>query len=296
MNLVRKLLGLSSSEPEPARAADTSPLPSKVSMSTVQLAAPKQFSKPQSRMRYGVRSHIGGRENNEDSAMALLVSAELTGNPPPVGVFMVADGMGGHQHGERASALSVRVIGQMIVGQIVVPFLAGGEQPDDDAIQEILTETMTVANSAVREEVPGGGNTATVVVVRGETAYIAHVGDSRAYLLDEDEIEQITRDHSMVERLRELGQMDDLPMRNVLYKAIGAGDKVESDSITRRLAPGSMLLICSDGLWDVLGEARIKEILQGADSPQQACDQLVASTNELQGEDNITAVVVQMPN
>ena len=153
---------------------------------------------------------------------------------------------------------------------------------------------MAEANEAVQMKVPSGGTTATCGIIRGDLAYIAHVGDSRAYLISEGNMELITRDHSLVRRLQELGQLtpeeaEVHPQRNVLYRAIGQGEGVEVDAATRRMPPSSRLLLCSDGLWGVIGDEKLAEILEQYEDPQEACEQMIALANTLGGPDNITA-------
>jgi serine/threonine protein phosphatase PrpC len=131
-------------------------------------------------------------------------------------------------------------------------------------------------------------------------AYIAHVGDSRAYMITDDGIEQITRDHSLVQRLIELDQLTpeeapDHPQRNVLYRALGQSDTLDVDAITRRLGPNARLLLCSDGLWNMVSEDAIQAVLAQNPQPQKACEELVQMANDRGGPDNISMIIVQMP-
>lgn len=234
--------------------------------------------------------------------MAFLINAELTGNPPPIGMFMVADGMGGHQDGEQASSIVARMMAQCVLTDIVTPQLENREiNADQKTIPEVLTEGMSVANNAVQQQVPGGGTTATCIVIRGDLAYITHVGDSRAYLVSEGNLELVTRDHLLVRRLQELGQLtseeaDSHPQRNVLYRAVGQSEQLEVDATTRRLPPSARMLLCSDGLWGVIGDDGIMDVLQTYSDPQEACDQLIKAANASGGTDNITAIIIQMPD
>jgi serine/threonine protein phosphatase PrpC len=266
------------------------------------LTPPRQFETSTRRLRFGMTSNVGGRQNNEDTAMAILMSAEVTGNPPPLGLFIVADGMGGHQHGEIASSITARTVAQSILQEVLIPQLEERElNANQKTIPEVLSEAMSMANSAVQTQAPGGGTTATCVMIRGDLSYIAHVGDSRAYLLSEGTLEAITRDHLLVRRLQELGNLtseeaDTHPQRNVLYRAIGQSESLEVDASTRRLQPSSKLLLCSDGLWGVVDDESIRSIMQENNDPQEICDQLIAAANANEGQDNITAVVIQMPD
>lgn len=302
MNTMRKLLGLKPAEaapPPPATpAADPAATDPMIPRPTTNVfGPPKEFTKPATRIRYGIHSNIGGRENNEDAAVAMLISAEMNSGPPPLGVFIVADGMGGHQDGERASSLAARMVARTILEDVARPLLdSRGPSGDMAPIAEVLAAAIATANSAVRAQVPGGGTTVTAVVLRGDMAHIAHIGDSRAYLFDDGELEQITRDHSMAERLREIGQNENLPLRNVLYKAIGASDHVEPDSIVRKLPPSSRIMLCSDGLWDSLGDDTMRWLIEQSPDPQDACDRMIAAANTNKVEDNVTALIFQMPD
>jgi len=127
------------------------------------------------------------------------------------------------------------------------------------------------------------------------------VGDSRVYLITkENGVEQITRDHSLVQRLIELDQLtreeaNVHPQKNVLYRALGQSDSLEVDALTRRLPPNSKIMLCSDGLWNMLNEDEIGEISLKSTNPQEACDKLVALANTHGGTDNITAIILQIP-
>lgn len=312
MKLLQRLLGLRGgkeikSVPPPSSFAQEQPeslqAPLPPPLKTRPLEPPKPFTTTSRRIRVGIASDVGqARTSNQDAALVFMASAEMAGNPPPVGFVVVADGMGGHHDGELASALAVQTLARYIINDIVIPHLDGREySAEQRTIPEVLADSMHAANRAVQEQVPDGGTTATCAVIRGDLAYIAHVGDSRAYLISEGSIELVTRDHSLVRRLQELGQLtaeeaEVYPHRNVLYRAIGQGESLEVDAATRRLPPSSCLLLCSDGLWSTVSEKRILEVLSEHPDPQEACDRLVAAANANGGPDNITVVLVQMPD
>ena len=311
MNLLRKLFGQETTRDASSNVSAVSAVkpddkitpPAPVSpINTKKLAPPKEYATSASRIKVGMNSNIGGRGNNEDSALAILVNEELTGSPPPMGLFIVADGMGGHQDGEHASSITARTLAQYVLSDVVIPQLENNSPSSDQkTIPEVLSEGMAAANASVQDQVPGGGTTATCAVIRGDLAYIAHVGDSRAYLYVDGNLEVITRDHLLVRRLQELGQLtaqeaDTHPQRNVLYRAIGQSDSLEIDAATRRLTPSSRMLLCSDGLWGVIGDEGIRKVLRECSDPQEACDRLIDAANASGGQDNITAVIIQMPD
>jgi len=251
---------------------------------------------------YGLTSDIGQqRSNNQDSLLAFFAASVSVDERPDIGLFTVADGMGGHHDGEKASAIAVRTVAQHIMSNLYLELLTTkNNDTDRPTISEILTESIHKANTAVSDQVPEGGTTLTVAMVMGDLAYIGHVGDSRAYLITDKDIEQLTRDHSLVQRLVELDQLTpeealSHPQHNVLYRAIGQSENLEVDGMMRRLPNGSRLLLCSDGLWNLVPQSMLIDIVRTSTTPQEACDRLIATANARGGPDNITALIVQMP-
>ena len=244
------------------------------------------------------------RGQNED---ALLVftgqhDANDNGQPvPPFGLFMVADGMGGHQKGELASSLALRISASHLISTIYLPMLYSSERGADQAsLTDVMREAISQANRAVARDLPGSGSTLTCGLVLGSRLFIGHVGDSRAYLLREGEPpNRLTRDHSFVNRLIEMGQLSKEealvhPQRNVLYRAIGQTDGLEVDVATNALQDEDRLFFCSDGLWNMMDEASIWGILSEASDPQEACTRLVEAANAAGGNDNVTVVYTQV--
>ena len=248
---------------------------------------------------YGINSDKGVvRQNNQDSLFAMLASQVGAQTSPDFGLFVVADGMGGHENGERASALAARIIGQHVLSNYYLKRLSGDD--DDLYLNEILTEALQQANERVAIETPEGGTTVTAAAINGSMAYIAHVGDSRAYLITEEGVDQITHDHSLVQRLIDMDHLtpDEAavhPQRNVLYRAIGQNDALEIDTLVRRLPNGARLMLCSDGLWNMVDETQLRHIVSSAQTPQEACDRLIELANQNGGNDNITVILVQIP-
>lgn len=241
------------------------------------------------------------RSHNEDAL--LVINSKASGEPtsPNFGLFIVADGMGGHRAGEVASAVSIRTVARRVTEQTIVQMLGPEAEDNMEPLQDLLRSAIEQANEAVVEQVPGGGTTLTAVVMMGPQLTIGHVGDSRAYLLQDGRAEVLTRDHSLVERLRELGQLTEEeaavhPQRNVLYRAIGQGANLEVDVSSLPTPKSGYLMVCSDGLWGVLGDERMKQIIADAPSPQIACEQLVDAANAAGGPDNITVILVRFPS
>ncbi len=168
-----------------------------------------------------------------------------------------------------------------------------------------LREAVEEANAALiaygheHPDARGLGSTLTAALVIEGAAFIANVGDSRTYLLRDGKLTRVTRDHSLVERLVEAGQIEpedvyEHPNRNLVYRSLGAGKAdVEVDIFTEQLKPGDALLLCSDGLWEMVRDPQIESILNEVQNPGETCDLLVQRANENGGEDNITGVLVR---
>jgi protein phosphatase len=240
------------------------------------------------------------RELNEDSLFT--ISSTIAGNTsnPPFGLFIMADGMGGHQYGEIASNTAIRTISGYIMKKFHNTLFSMPSQPMEESMQEIIQAAVMEAQRSVLREAPGSGTTVTAALVLGQQLTIAHVGDSRAYLLyNEQRMEAITRDHSLVRRLEELGQITAAeaavhPQRNVLYRAIGQGETLESDVVTTPFPIGGYLLICSDGLWGLVSDEEMRRIVYGTPNIQRACQEMVAAANAAGGPDNISVILVQL--
>jgi serine/threonine protein phosphatase PrpC len=240
------------------------------------------------------------RNHNEDALFVLSGEQEASNAAPPFGLFMLADGMGGHQSGEIASALALRVAASWLLSRVYFPLVdsadRGGDQP---SLTDMVREAVSQANRVVTRDFPGSGSTLTCGMILGDRLFVGHVGDSRAYLLRVNQpARQLTKDHSLVNRLMEMGQLTEEeaaihPQRNVLYRAIGQGATLEVDVFTYALEPGDRLLLCSDGLWGMVDEAEIWRLVQEAETPRQACVQLVDAANAAGGNDNISVVLVE---
>jgi serine/threonine protein phosphatase PrpC len=236
-------------------------------------------------VRWALRTHAGlQRENNEDYAVAR----------PDLGLFVIADGMGGHVAGEVASHVAV---------QAVVERISRGRPPlriRDEAAR--LAEAVLIANEAVlreslRRDLQGMGTTLTAVSIRGRTASLAHVGDTRAWLVFASRGRQLTRDHTLVELLVESGQVaraeaEEHPDKHVLTQAIGPSAEVEPQVSSARIAPGGRLLLSTDGLHDVVPERELLELARAPDL-EAATRALVDRANALGGPDNVTVVLVE---
>jgi serine/threonine protein phosphatase PrpC len=237
------------------------------------------------------------RDRNEDASLVWQCLLAQQGEPPlAMGLFIIADGVGGYALGDQASALSVRLVAEHVIRHICLPVLTDQEGSSERVpINEILEESVRVAHQAVSRRMPEAGTTLTMALILGEGMYIAHIGDSRAYIGEPGCLEPLTQDHSVAARLLEMGQAtveEAISQRNVLYKALGQGIEIEPDILYQDLERGQYLLLCCDGLWTKLEDQEIATTIEAASTPDIACQNLVAWANENGGEDNISVIVV----
>ena len=233
----------------------------------------------------GVKSDPGKiRTSNEDSFIANPKSA----------IFLVADGMGGHAAGEIASQIAAATMEEVLSG-------SGSEFTEEQLLQFAVQKanTSVYETQRVRPECRGMGSTLTVLLFRDTQYYIAQVGDSRAYLLRDKNLCQLTQDHSLVWPLYKNGiiSKEDIsrhPQKNLITRSIGTQPQVEADLQKSQAQEGDVYL-CSDGLTDVLSDQEILRLLTGENrNPQELSEMLVNAANSGGGPDNITTVVVRL--
>ncbi|MBC7879540.1 MAG: serine/threonine-protein phosphatase [Anaerolineales bacterium] len=240
------------------------------------------------------------REHNEDSVLALTTTISGGVESIPFGLYVVADGMGGHQFGEVASNAAIRIVGGNITKKFHSYLYNLPTQTLQESLQEVMEQSINEAHQYVQREAPGSGTTVTAALVLGQQVTIAHVGDSRAYSIYPDgRMEAITRDHSLVKRLEELGHLskdeaENFPHRNVLIRALGQGENLEADIFTIPFPQTGYLMICSDGLWGVVNEKDLFRAITEAPNLHRACQNLVEAANAAGGPDNITVILAQM--
>ena len=228
---------------------------------------------------WGARSDVGlVREHNEDS---FLMRTPL---------FAVCDGMGGHAAGEVASSIAVKVI---------------GEEAPNTADDVLLGAAIEAANQAVIEAPqkgigkPGMGSTASAIFIEGNQMAVAHVGDSRIYLLHHGTLVRVTHDHSYVEELVDSGQITadearNHPSRSVVTRALGSDPEMYADHFTLEVSDGDRIILCSDGLSSMILDDEIESIAVSNITPQNAADSLVSAALTAGGADNITVIVVDI--
>ncbi len=239
------------------------------------------------------------REHNEDALYCLDTVLAEGSVSTAFGIFIIADGMGGHEFGEVASGTAVHAMAENLIKNIYLPLVNGQNPSQSESLHEIMESAVENVQKLVTKKAPGGGTTMTAAVILGNKVTIAHVGDSRAYFIHaEGRMEVITQDHSLVRRLQELGQITDdeavnHPQRNVLYRAIGQAEPFRPDIQTLEIPPQASLMICSDGLWGVVPEMEMFRIIRSSENPTLACEKLARAANEAGGPDNITVILVE---
>ncbi|MCJ7483183.1 MAG: protein phosphatase 2C domain-containing protein [Thermodesulfovibrionales bacterium] len=249
----------------------------------------------------GVGQSVGKqRDHNEDSLLAITSTISGSNGNVPFGIYIVADGMGGHQYGEVASNSAIRVMAGDIMRAFHSYLFNLPTQPLQESLQEIMEAAIKNAHRTVKKDAPGGGTTATAALVLGQQVTIAHIGDSRAYAIYPDRrVETVTRDHSLVKRLEELGHLSkedaaNFPHRNVLIRALGQGEVLEADIFTIPFPQSGYLMLCSDGLWGVINDQDISRTIVEASTLHLACQNLVEAANLAGGPDNITTILIQL--
>lgn len=251
----------------------------------------------------GTRSDPGIKRKykpNEDSLLAVQGARPQNAQLQQFGLFVVADGMGGHANGQDASRLAI----QTIINYMVPPLSEGKEMGDEDFVK-LLADGVQQANQAVhkhnQEQRGDMGTTMTATLVIGSMAYVANVGDSRTYLYREPGgLSKVTRDHSVVASLVDAGVIkpDDIythPKRNQIYRSLGEKAVVEVDTFKVPLQPGDKLLLCSDGLWDMVRDPDIQRVMRSPiPDPSRTGDALIKAALDGGGEDNVSVIVVQI--
>lgn len=235
------------------------------------------------------RSDVGMiRSGNEDAFFAHATRER--------GVFIVADGMGGHAAGEVASEMAVQIVSREL------------QELNDvygEAARLRVAESLRIANRAIYDRTiqesdkQGMGTTASVLVISGARYLIGQVGDSRVYLLRDGALRQLTKDHSYVQEQVDAGfltpeQARYHPYSNVITRCVGASDVVEPDTYSGELRPGDVFLVASDGLTGMVDDRRLQQLLLSRASAGRVVDALIAEANYRGGLDNITAIVVQV--
>lgn len=260
------------------------------------------------------------REVNQDEFFMRLIQSS---DADPVGLFVVADGMGGHAGGDIASRLTVQTISKQLLALFtpedplktvkldtkrLEAEMIGQEAPtyvlSATKVKKLIESAILEANQVIVEtghqkplEAGDAGSTVTLAVIQGNTAYIANVGDSRTYLYREGVLRPVTEDHSLVASLVEAGYIEPEeiythPQRNIIYRALGNKKKLDVDLFEKTLQSGDRLLLCSDGLWEMVSDSKMAKIIKNGSTPAATCKELIEVANQNGGKDNIGVVIV----
>jgi serine/threonine protein phosphatase PrpC len=246
----------------------------------------------------GRRTDVGRtRTLNEDSLMTIDIVRNQQSISRPLGVFLVADGMGGHAAGEVASGTIVNAIAQRVLTDLTPANTGRADRLS--WLQELVATTNRKIFDMRQAAGTDMGSTLVMTVLDADQAYVAHVGDSRAYQINAAGIKRLTIDHSLVQRLVTTGQITEKEartheQRNVIYRTMGDRAEVEVDTSVHALSPGDRILLCSDGMCGQVEDALIEQIVMSAATPQAACDTLIDAANAAGGPDNITAVLIEV--
>ena len=244
------------------------------------------------------------RKINEDSMLTLELARVHNSANRPVGLYVVADGMGGHEGGEVASKLAANTLADTLWPQLMAAVQEGTRQlgaPEPD-YKRWLAQGCQAAAKAVYEQArkvrQDMGTTLVAALVIGNHLYAANIGDSRLYMVKRSEIKRITEDHSMVERLVKQQMLSPAearqhPQANLIYRSLGERPNVEADIFEEELQVGDSLLLCSDGLSGQVEDQQMHALVMGH-LPQAACQQLVHAANAAGGPDNITVIIVRV--
>jgi protein phosphatase len=296
----RKLFGAKEEQTKPRQvdSVTTAPLTDQQLHSILASQAPRYEIK---QLVASVGQSVGKqRDHNEDSVLALTNTISGSVESVPFGLYIVADGMGGHQFGEVASNAAIRIVGGNILKKFHSYLYKLPTQSLQESLQEVMESSILEAHQYIQREAPGSGTTITAALVLGQQVTIGHVGDSRAYAVYLDgRMEPLTRDHSLVKRLEELGhlskdEVENFPHRNVLIRALGQGEVLEADIFTVPFPQPGYLMICSDGLWGVVNEKDVARIISEAPNLHRACQGMVEAANAAGGPDNITVILAQI--
>jgi protein phosphatase len=255
-------------------------------------------------MRSAGKSDIGlVRKVNEDDFVCLKLNdlLEVKDSTADLYLCVVADGMGGHNAGEVASAMAV----QKIVEFIREKYIGVLTEPDttEEKIFGLIKDAIYYSNdkiykkSLLSAECVGMGTTLSMILIKGNSLYYGHIGDSRIYLIRKNEIARLTEDHSLVEELVKKGiikpeEAASHPQKNVMTRALGTEYDIEADLGRMDIMDEDYVLLCSDGLSNMLKDDDIKKTVLSAESVEQACDDLINKAKENGGFDNITVVVI----
>ena len=242
----------------------------------------------------GMLTDVGRtRKIDEDSILTADLSFGVNSESSKFLLLAVADGMGGHAKGEEASKIALNAISRSVIPDLLndTPFTELLEKGIQNANQDILDYTTKHPESR------GMGTTSVCAIVKGNEVNLANVGDSRAYVISDDEIRRVTKDHSYVQSLVDAGKITEEesrehPQKNVIERAVGIDTSIEADTMRLTLDSEESLLLCCDGVIAHLPDDDIHKIIRDSSDPQTACQEIVDMANERGGSDNISLIIL----
>jgi len=239
-------------------------------------------------------------EANEDSTALLVFDAIYNSRHEPRALGIVADGLGGHDSGQEASKLVTRVLLDTLTPALL-PSSASGDAPalDGDSLRDAARAANVALCDANKTQKADMGSTLVAALLVGEMAWIANMGDSRGYVYDDHGLRRVTKDHSLVEQLIDAGMIPpeeryEHPQRNQILKSLGADPRLDADIFPQELRPGMRILLCSDGVWEMVRDDELARILRESAGAADACERIVRAANENGGEDNISVVLLDV--
>ena len=250
------------------------------------------------RFAYSISHDIGKiRPVNEDAIFAFTAQIMRFDTIVPIGLFIIADGMGGHASGEKASASAISEFTSEFFSEIYPKFINGKKSADDfvAGFQAAIERT----NATVHRKIPNSGTTFSALFLFGNQYLILHIGDSRVYRLEPvSEPELLTKDHTLVQMMIDLGEISEEegknhPRRNVILKSVGYDNAVSPDIFSGKFSSGDRFFLCCDGVWSVVGRDPLNGILISDSTIQEQTEKIVKTANGNGGPDNISCILVQ---
>jgi len=245
------------------------------------------------------------RSSNEDSTLTLDIGQDIV-TDQRVCLYAVADGLGGYDGGKIASKTATKMLAKYISEQLI-PIIKKENlgKIKQKSIRDILASGIKAANKVVylhgQNKANNMATTLVTALIINNVAYIANIGDSRAYCIEGDHLRQITFDHSLVASLVSAGEIEQEeiythPQRNMVTRYLGSENEIEVDYFKELLSPGKSIVLCSDGLWEMIKDIDLRDIILERSHAQVTCDKLVEKAKENGGVDNISVIVINVVN
>jgi serine/threonine protein phosphatase PrpC len=257
-------------------------------------------------MQVSYKSDIGQkRKLNEDSILCLKLDTVFNTGTYDIGLFIIADGMGGHNAGEIASSTATKIIASECLRELLdsqnktVEEAAVAQQITDALNNSILKANDTLLQLVKSDNsMESMGTTITAALLIGQDLYVAHVGDSRCYIVNDRGITRVTTDHSLVQEMLDKGliqpeESTNHSQKNVVTRIVGDSNTTQADIYTQKLYDGDTIILCSDGLWGMLTDSTMREIVLDSKTSEGTCTMLIDEANKAGGLDNISVIIIK---